>query len=780
MARLLPPSRPLRLPASPDRRVASPHHSHPPSRTHLMVATLPTHCRLAQALCREFWEWCRLHPDNDGVLEAGRLLQRFREQSAGLGSKREEPSTGDGDGEDQVVRTQLPEGDQREGLQVRRKSSRCRSAHMVQQEDGDVVDAAAGQGTASLDVTLETACKACTTGAHIKHTCGRQVDHAKQPQRMVHSEFKQQPPTEPKRLRRPTEKVAASVHLSPMRNHPSGDAGGSSKRRRKADQTYQVEKIIAERTRNGGTEFQVCWLGYSRDHDSWEPETNVSTHTCQTFFPTYLVCVVSLDIFLHRICPHPIQIQILDPGLISAFRGEVFAPLLAPLLAPKRVLVRSVRRAAITIGTEAQACIQPSIESVRPPPAEPPRCPCNHPAKWGFGRWWCESGACAYECEPPPFALTPSCACDRPCIWHHGRWWCELGDAGCGFEQRESRPYPKRVCSSISRRIVPASIEAILAMSTASLLTHAAYGLEEWSFVAPTDCGLGLFARGKIEMHQVISEYGGPHLPLRCLKQSTYAFEIPHTSECKIVRTLVELSTSQTARVHSQTSLSTGTVTTRRLGCRNPLRTPSSPTTRVCTPTARWRCKSSETGVRSRPLSLTTRFFLLQPSLLMQAQRFALTMRRGRKISTGKAARRRRHQSGVMSDSCHPLCLQRNGNSPRRPGSSTRHLKCRWWHCRGMDPQVAMRGCSAWYRCCSTAILPIGRSLQRTFPVAAARTAVIAGGRSAANPFTQMHRRHACNACLLRLPRLDLLNIVPSHCGHTALWSCGGICICIS
>eukprot|EP00966_Prymnesium_polylepis_P192803 4468764-Prymnesium_polylepis.1 len=196
---------------------------------------------------------------------------------------------------------------------------------------------------------------------------------------MVHSEFKQQPPTEPKRLRRPTEKVAASVHLSPMRNHPNGNAGGSSKRRRKADQTYQVEKIIAERSRNGGTEFQVCWLGYSRGHDSWEPETNVSTHTCQTFFPTYLVCVVSLDLFLHRICPHPIQIQILDPGLISAFRGEVFAPLLAPLLAPKRALVRSVRRAAITIGTEAQACIQPSIESVRPPPAEPPRCPCNHP-----------------------------------------------------------------------------------------------------------------------------------------------------------------------------------------------------------------------------------------------------------------------------------------------------------------------------------------------------------------------------------------------------------------
>jgi hypothetical protein len=85
------------------------------------------------------------------------------------------------------------------------------------------------------------------------------------------------------------------------------------------------------------------------------------------------------------------------------------------------------------------------------------------------------------------------------------------------------------VCSSTSRHIKVSSIEGTLATSTASLLTYAAFGLEEWSFVAPTDCGLGLFARGEIQTDQLIGEYAGPRLPLSLLKHSTYAFEIPDT-----------------------------------------------------------------------------------------------------------------------------------------------------------------------------------------------------------------------------------------------------------
>ena len=187
------------------------------------------------------------------------------------------------------------------------------------------------------------------------------------------------------------------------------------------------------------------------------------------------------------------------------------------------------QRDAVRVGAEAQARIQPVAESVSPPPAAPPHCACNQPAVWDRDRWWCEARICTYECKPPPFALTPLCACDRPCVWDRERWWCERGNAGCDFERRETRPEPKRVCSSASRRVISSSIEGTLASSTASLLTHAAYGLEEWSFVAPTDCGLGLFARGEIQTHQVISEYAGPRLPLQHLKQTTYAFGIPGT-----------------------------------------------------------------------------------------------------------------------------------------------------------------------------------------------------------------------------------------------------------
>jgi hypothetical protein len=183
----------------------------------------------------------------------------------------------------------------------------------------------------------------------------------------------------------------------------------------------------------------------------------------------------------------------------------------------------------VRVGPEAQASVELVVDSLQPPPRQTPLCSCRQPAIWDRGRWWCEARTCAYEREPPPFSLTPLCACAQPCVWHHGRWWCERGDAGCDLERREARPEPKRVCSSTSRHIKVSSIEGTLATSTASLLTYAAFGLEEWSFVAPTDCGLGLFARGEIQTDQLIGEYAGPRLPLSLLKHSTYAFEIPDT-----------------------------------------------------------------------------------------------------------------------------------------------------------------------------------------------------------------------------------------------------------
>ena len=334
---------------------------------------------------------------------------------------------------------------------------------------------------------------------------------------------------------------------------------------------HTVEKILKERKCGARVEFLVRWAGYSRAHDSWEPEANVRTPTA-----------VSAALFSNLRVLLCLCRQILDSRLIDGFRAEQVAPALEPQLRPKsrsrkrKSAVSSTtppflasQRNKVRVGAEAQASIRPVAKSVLPPPATPPLCACNQPAVWDRGRWWCEARTCTYECEPPPFALTPHCACAQPCVWHHGRWWCERGDAGCDFERRETRPEPERMRSSASRRILSSSIEGTLATSTASLLTHAAYGLEEWSFVAPTDCGLGLFARGDIQTHQVIGEYAGPRLPLRLLKQSTYAFEIPGISTQPAFEPLppcipcVQPTSPAPIILRPQTSLSTATAATR-------------------------------------------------------------------------------------------------------------------------------------------------------------------------------------------------------------------------
>jgi len=315
-----------------------------------------------------------------------------------------------------------------------------------------------------------------------------------------------------RRTSKPPERLVEILADTPPQHleRPSR-AAADQKRKREAvpRDVYTVEKILNERKRGCTCEFLVRWAGYSRAHDSWEPVANILDSRLIDGFRAEQVA--------------PPQHTQLQPNSRSRKRKSAVSSTTPPFLASQRDTVR--------VGAEAQASIRPVAESVLPPPAAPPLCACNQPAVWDRDRWWCEARTCTYECKPPPFALSPLCACDRPCVWDRGRWWCECGDAGCDFERRETRPEPERVCSSASRRIVLSSIEGTLATSTASLLTHAAYGLEEWSFVAPTDCGLGLFARDKIQTHQVIGEYAGPHLPLKLLKQSTYAFEIPGTNE---------------------------------------------------------------------------------------------------------------------------------------------------------------------------------------------------------------------------------------------------------
>ena len=59
------------------------------------------------------------------------------------------------------------------------------------------------------------------------------------------------------------------------------------------------------------------------------------------------------------------------------------------------------------------------------------------------------------------------------------------------------------------------------------MLTAAAYGCGDHCFVAPSDCGLGLFARSDLRAGQAIVEYYGPRVPNRQLVHSTFALDLP-------------------------------------------------------------------------------------------------------------------------------------------------------------------------------------------------------------------------------------------------------------
>ena len=75
-------------------------------------------------------------------------------------------------------------------------------------------------------------------------------------------------------------------------------------------------------------------------------------------------------------------------------------------------------------------------------------------------------------------------------------------------EARCHQAYPK-----VEHPPAESSPHAHPAGSTAALLTAAAYGpVSEWAFVAPSDCGLGCFARTWLRGGQVVGEYGGPRL----------------------------------------------------------------------------------------------------------------------------------------------------------------------------------------------------------------------------------------------------------------------------
>ena len=128
-----------------------------------------------------------------------------------------------------------------------------------------------------------------------------------------------------------------------------------------------------------------------------------------------------------------------------------------------------------------------------PSAGPPPRCGCGQPSTWTGRYAVCSTGGCSFLAEVPPDPLTPLCGCGLPCVWAHRRWWCSrwgaAGGDGCGFEgiTHAAQASP----TAISQR----ELSRAVAADTAAMLTASAFGISAWCFVAPSDCGLGLYAR---------------------------------------------------------------------------------------------------------------------------------------------------------------------------------------------------------------------------------------------------------------------------------------------
>ena len=64
-----------------------------------------------------------------------------------------------------------------------------------------------------------------------------------------------------------------------VRRTPSGEA--------LADDEFEVDHILAHRTQGKQRQYLVRWLGYGPEHDSWEPERNISPALLRTFKATH-------------------------------------------------------------------------------------------------------------------------------------------------------------------------------------------------------------------------------------------------------------------------------------------------------------------------------------------------------------------------------------------------------------------------------------------------------------------------------------------------------------
>lgn len=144
----------------------------------------------------------------------------------------------------------------------------------------------------------------------------------------------------------------------------------------------------------------------------------------------------------------------------------------------------------------------------------------NHPAAAPRGINQLPLAQCTFEwVPPPPPYVAPQCTCGHPATWFRGRFMCSRrpAEAACGFKLFLHTPTPAEL------RVNPSSVAEDLVRPMCTLLTASAFGpVNPWCFVAPCDCGLGLFARADLLPNQVVSEYGGPRLPQKLAQKGVY------------------------------------------------------------------------------------------------------------------------------------------------------------------------------------------------------------------------------------------------------------------
>ena len=189
-------------------------------------------------------------------------------------------------------------------------------------------------------------------------------------------------------------------------------------------------------------------------------------------------------------------------SLLPVTRGKL--PVRRPATAPAPV---------VPVGPAFQARVDPGRLVSSSSAGPPPRCGCGKLATWTGRYAVCSTGGCAFLAEMPPDPLTPICGCGRPCVWARRRWWCSqwgaAGGDGCGFEGIAHAPHASPTAISQSE------LSRAAAADTAAMLTASAFGVSTWGFVAPSDCGLGLYAR------QVTPRHPRPRRPLTALSPSS-------------------------------------------------------------------------------------------------------------------------------------------------------------------------------------------------------------------------------------------------------------------